>query len=93
MAKGDHPSVIGAAKRAHDVGLATGFRVVPLKNAGGTAGACQVQQLERNAAGAVVVGRVWPGDAAHLALWNALMSGEGHWGTAPALMEGGGNRG
>lgn len=71
--------------RSNEVGLASGFKVVPLANAGGTAGACQVQQLEPAPGGGVRVARVWPGDSAHLALWNALMTRESEWGLAPSL--------
>ena len=60
---------------------AVSYRVTPLANAGGTAGACQVQQLERVGGGQVRVKRVWPGDEAHLALWNALQS-KGNGGNA-----------
>lgn len=69
-----------------EVALATGYRVVPLTNEGGTAGSCQVQALEQGPGGKVQVARVWPGDAAHLALWEALTAAEGDWGTALALM-------
>lgn len=73
--------------RENDVALATGFKVVPLS--GGRVRdrgqSCQVQVLEPAPGGGVRVVRVWPGDSAHLALWNALMSAESSWGVAPSL--------
>ena len=70
-----------ASVREGEVAVASGFRVVP------TAGGCQVQILEPAPGGGIRVARVWPGDSAHLALWNALMTSEGSWGVAPSLQE------
>lgn len=81
-------AVAWASVREREVAFTSGFRVVPLVNAGGTAGACQVQQLEARGGGAVAVRLVWPGDAAHLALWQALMAAESDWGTALELSKG-----
>lgn len=78
-------SIVWGSAREREVAVATGFRVLPLANAGGTAGTCQVQQLDTTRRGNLIVRRVWPGDAAHLALWQALMTKEKDWGVAPSL--------
>jgi hypothetical protein len=74
-------------QRELEVALTTGLRVVET----GSEGRCQVETLGKDKNGAVVVVGVTPGDPRHLALWLGLMTPEGQWGTAPALLEGNGH--